>query len=180
MSQLIPFTPKTNYQPTQLDELLYTIKSAARILQVPEEEIASLTPSPEKCLVEFNNKPWQALIPQREFLNQFISDRRASSRSLMPTQQINKGRKWTVWNETDDSRYEVTLSSEKVQCNCPDWRQQAEAFGHELVCCQHCYSVLAQLKYTSLKDYLKAWQPGGKLAKMQITLNQRRRRTIKT
>lgn len=178
MSQVIPFTPKSNYQPTQLDELLYTVKSAARILQVKEEEIASLTPSQDKCLVEFNHKPWQALIPQTEFINQFISDRRASSRPLMPTQQINNGRKWTVWNETDDSRYEVTLSADKVKCNCPDWQQQAAAFGHELVCCQHCYSVLAQLKYTSLKDYLKAWQPGGKLAKMQTILNQRGRRTI--
>ena len=173
MSQVIPFIPRNNYELTELDRLLYSFRSAARILDLNTEDIAALTPQPENCLVEFNNKPWQAVIPKQEFVNLFISDRRAKSRVLIATKHLDNKNKWTVWNEEANTRYEVTVYRDKVVCTCPDWDNQSLAFGHTQVCCKHCYSVLAQLGYGSLKDYLKAWQENGALSKLQRTMNRK-------
>lgn len=159
---------------TGVEALLYNFTAAARLLQVEESEIAALTPCPDCCLVEFNNKPWQALIPVREFLNQFVSERRARARANIPTQHVGKGAKWTVYNETSNRRYEVTLATDAVRCTCPDWQEQFAAFGRSQVCCEHGYCVLAKLGYSSLKDYLKAWQEGGKLFKLQAKMNRKR------
>lgn len=174
MSQIIPFIPRSNYELTQLDLLLYSIKYAARILAVKEEDIADLTPQLDNCLVEFNNKPWQAVIPRQEFLNQFVSDRRAKSRVLIPTKHLDNGSKWTVWNEDANTRYEVTVFQDKVVCTCHDWHNQFVAFGHSQVCCKHCYCVLNQLGFGSLKDYLKAWIKDGALFKLQKTMHRKR------
>lgn len=173
MSQVIPFIPRSN-ELTELDLLLYSFSSAARILGIKKEDIAALTPQSENCLVELHNKPWQALIPRQEFLNQFISDRRAKARVLIPTKHIDNGTKWTVWNEEANTRYEVTIFQDKVVCTCPDWHNQFMAFGHSQVCCKHCYCVLNQLGYGSLKDYLKAWKEGGKLFNLQKIMNRKR------
>lgn len=166
--------PQAERELTGVEALLYNFTAAARLLQVEESEIAALTPVPEGCLVEFNDKPWKALIPVREFLNQFVSDRRARAKALIPTQHVRNGAKWTVYNETSGSRHDVTLSTDAVRCTCPDWHEQYAAFGHSQVCCKHCYCVLAELGYGSLKDYLKAWQPGGKLVKMQTKMARKR------
>ena len=159
---------------TGVEALLYNFTAAARLLQVEESEIAALTPIPEACLVEFNHQRWQALIPVREFMAQFVSDRRARARANIPTQHVGNGAKWTVYDETSNSRHDVTLAPDAVRCTCPDWHEQSAAFGHSQVCCQHCYCVLAELGYGSLKDYLKAWQEGGKLFKLQATMNRKR------
>ena len=38
--------------------------------------------------------------------------------------------------------------------------------------CKHSLCVLSQLGFSSLSSYLKAWQPGGRLNKLAVTMNR--------
>jgi hypothetical protein len=149
--------------------MLYTISAAARLLNVETDDITELTFHPLRCQIDLKSD-WTVIVPQRDFIEQFISDRKAKAKALVATQDINDGQNWTVWNPENKHSYQVTVTKEAVCCTCPDWKHQAEAFGRQTVCCKHGYAVLAQLKFDSLRDYLKAWQPDGRLYKMQSKL----------
>lgn len=164
-----------DYQTTALDRLLYTASATARILQVTTDDIETVTAGDEGCQVSLRGKAGTIEIPRADYIRQFVADRQARSQSLSATQHIDDKTVWTVWNESNDNRYTVTVTRDFVHCDCPDWQNQQEAFGHVKVCCKHGYAVLRQLGFGTLKDYLKAWRTDGKLSQLQAKLTQKRR-----
>lgn len=148
--------PTQPYEPTPLDQLLYTFAAAAQIIGIDINQIENLIPYELGCQVILKNKSWTVLIKKADFIVQFVNIRKARAKALIATQYIDEKSHWTVWNETNNNRYHVTLTEEFVYCECPDWQHQHEAFGHEKVCCKHGYAVLAQLGFNSLIDYLKS------------------------
>jgi hypothetical protein len=161
------------YQTTPLDELIYTFSATARILEIKTDGIGTLSPQDGGCQVKLKDRPWTIFIPQTEYLKVFVNDRKARARSLVATQHLDDGSRWTVWNPNNGNRYLLTATPDFIHCECDDWGEQFRAFGSQMVCCKHGYAVLSRLGFTTLKDYLKAWLPGGKLRRLGSTLNHK-------
>jgi hypothetical protein len=162
--------------PNALDRLLYTATATARILQITTDDIETLTAADDGCRVSLQGKAPTIDVPRTEYIRQFVADRQARSQTLTATQNIDNKTVWTVWNESNDNRYTVTVTRDFVHCDCPDWQNQQEAFAQVKVCCKHGYAVLRQLGFGTLKDYLKAWRADGKLSQLQAKLTQKRRK----
>lgn len=148
--------PTQPYEPTPLDQLLYTFAAAAQIIGIDINQIDNLIPYELGCQVILKNKSWSILIKQTDFLVQFVNIRKARARALVATQYLDDNNQSTVWNEANNNRYHLTVTTEFIYCECPDWQRQHEVFGHEKVCCKHSYAVLARLGFSSLRDYLKS------------------------
>lgn len=83
----------------------------------------------------------------------FVSRRKARARALTVTPWLMTPGHWTVRNETKGTTYDVVEYPTAIYCTCADYGNQLEAFGQG--CCKHGYSVLNQLGFNSLSEYLE-------------------------
>lgn len=86
-----------------------------------------------------------------EFKKKFIAIRKQRSKNLKP-QQINDST-YIVVNNSKGTQYNLTLLDTRIDCDCIDYQNQVEYFGGG--CCKHGYSVLNELGFNSLKDYVE-------------------------
>lgn len=91
-------------------------------------------------------------ISKSKFKKHFVDKRRAGARGLVVTRNMSESCSYSVRNEAKDSVYKVILGASAIACGCEDYGNQTEFFGRG--CCKHGYAVLAQIGYSSLKDYL--------------------------
>ena len=98
------------------------------------------------------NRP--TFISKRVFLNHFVDFRKASSKGMKVTERLDMANHYTVRNLRKDTFYVVEVRREGVFCTCDDLNNQLEFFGRG--CCKHGYAVLAQLGFSSLRDYIQA------------------------
>lgn len=70
-----------------------------------------------------------------------------------------EGKKLSVLPGLDNlyhvSKYRVEVFPDHLSCTCHDWKTQ-NAIGIKTPCCKHCYSVLYQMGYGKLSEYLEA------------------------
>lgn len=81
------------------------------------------------------------------FKEHFAEHRREQGKDLSP--MPGKNNLWHV------GKFRVTVHPNRLSCNCRDWQSQS-AIGIKRPCCKHCFSVLYQLGYGKLSEYLEA------------------------
>ena len=82
-----------------------------------------------------------------EFKRHFAEYRQEQGKKLSPMLSPEDDSIWYV------SRYKVVVYSDYLSCNCRDWKAQS-AIGISRPCCKHVYSVLYQMGYGKLSEYL--------------------------
>jgi hypothetical protein len=97
-------------------------------------------------------------------------------------QGIANPQQWkVVSNELGSIPRTVTTTPHGVSCNCEDYTTQADYLSqhpylwHKVLkgyrICKHSLATLHQLGFGSLRDYLAAWKPEGKLSKLAGVVN---------
>ena len=127
---------------------------AARLLSVEYEAIEFVYVADNYVLVGMFNT--SAKLDKKTFIDMFVSDRQARSKSLTATKNVSLPTQYTVRNEESGNRYIVQVKPDSIRCECADYHKQMEALGYG--CCKHGYAVLGQLGYSSLGDYIKTMQ----------------------
>ena len=131
--------------------LIYSKSAAARILQVDYLEIENLEIWNKVILVKVREQR-PTFISKKTFKQHFAEWRRTKAKALQATPHLYNQDLFTVHNPYKDTRYQVSVHSQELICNCEDWSNQKEYLGK--ACCKHCYSVLNYLNYSTLKEYL--------------------------
>ena len=88
---------------------------------------------------------------------------------------------------TADKYRSVHTTPQSVFCDCEDFENQhAYLSQHPYLwqkvikgysICKHSLCALSQLGFSSLSSYLKAWQPGGRLNQLSVTMNRTTRKS---
>lgn len=88
---------------------------------------------------------------------------------------------------TGDKYRSVHTTPQSAFCDCEDFEHQhAYLSQHPYLwqkvikgysICKHSLCALSQLGFSSLSSYLKAWQPGGRLNQLAVTMNRMTRRS---
>ena len=133
----------------------------------------------------------------KEYLARATEKRKAEAENYKAYQDSNSPSNWRVYpkgnpvqNEaprqiepsTGDKYRSVTTTTQAVFCDCEDFEHQHTYLsqhpylwqkvikGYSI--CKHSLCALSQLGFSSLSSYLKAWQPGGRLNNLSITMNR--------
>ena len=141
------------YEPTATDNLIYTKKAAAMVLEIDIKEIETLVPTKTGCWVYYGENS-HSFVKRCEFGEIFVNDRKARSQTITVTQNCEDERLFTARNQDNDNTYQVNLTRNGVHCKCPDYERQLEA-GLSRKMCKHGYAVLSKLGLHSLKEYLE-------------------------
>jgi hypothetical protein len=148
-------TVKINrYQPTALENKIYSESRAARILNLKKSEIEFVVAINEnECLVGLFNK--SVRLSKSQFIGIMVSDRKSRSNYLDVTRNINNPWRFTVRNDSSESSYQLYADADHIKCECKDYQYLSEDFGTQKVACKHIFAVLGHLNFDSLKDYIK-------------------------
>ncbi len=137
----------------------------------------------------------------KEFLARATEKRKQESENYVARQNFDAPSQWRVYpkgnsvkaieqprqlEEGDIDKYRtVATTPQAVVCDCEDFSNQAsylsqhpylwERLIKQNRICKHALCALNQLGFNSLSSYLKAWQPGGRLNQLSITMNRTRK-----
>ena len=138
-----------------VNQLLYSKSAIARILNIALEEI-------EKYQI-WHIGVWVKVIGKRPkiisfktFKQHFVDFRKSNLEQLIANQDSQKSYFWDVYNPQKETWHRVKIEPLKITCTCGDWQTQNTLLP--LACCKHCYKVLNQLGFNSLRDYLSQKQ----------------------
>jgi hypothetical protein len=87
-----------------------------------------------------------------EYFCNFADWRRSQSKELVVDRLMPNI--FAVINEKKKSKYIVTISPDKVSCNCEDYKNQVK-FLAKAGACKHGYAVLKSLGISKLSEYIK-------------------------
>ena len=119
----------------------------------------------------------------REYLNVAMQSRREKSRDYQATQGIANPTQWKVKSSSEPGKFPrtVTTTPHAVTCDCQDFQGQHEYLSQhpylwqkvlkQYSICKHALAAIACLGFGSLRDYLAAWKPEGRLSKLTTTMN---------
>ncbi|AFY74768.1 hypothetical protein Syn7502_02831 [Synechococcus sp. PCC 7502] len=133
--------------------ILYSVSAVRRLLGLGDRIAVKIQEFGWVIWVWVSGKR-PTFISKKAFKQHFVDKRRAAARGLVVTRNAYQSCSYSVRNESKDSVYKVVLGVNAIACECDDYRNQTEFFGHGV--CKHGYAVLAQIGYSSLKDYLKS------------------------
>lgn len=104
----------------------------------------------------------------KDYLQRSMNKRKEAAKEYRAERNLSG-----TWKVTGaDSAYTVETTSKGIDCPCFDWHKQPELLEqHPYLAsitkgfriCKHGFAALAVLKFDSLRDYLAAWKPGGRL-----------------
>jgi predicted nucleic acid-binding Zn finger protein len=130
--------------------ILYSIAAVKRMLGLSDHAVIVIR--------EFGWVIWvwvkglrPTFISKKAFKKHFVDRRKQEGKGLSVSEACDKS-KFTVSNPVKNSSYEVSVSENAIACECEDFSNQINFFGQGA--CKHIYSVLHQLGFGSLKDYL--------------------------
>ncbi|MFB6276086.1 MAG: hypothetical protein ABEI32_08065, partial [Halothece sp.] len=129
---------------TDFTSYVFSRSAATRIFGKKAKSVAV---DSDRVVVVFTDETTQTT-SSKTFKEHFAEHRRQLGKTLSPLPGLENNQ-WHV------SRYEVKVHSDFLTCNCNDWTNQ-KAIGIKRPCCKHCFSVLYQLGYGKLSEYLKA------------------------
>jgi len=129
-------------------QLLYSASATRRILNLP--------PDVPVRVQEFSKVIWvwvkgcrPTFISKQVYHQHFVDRRREAARALLTYRTVEG---WVVLNPLKNTTYQVKTYKTHLSCTCEDYRNQVYFLGR--ACCKHCYAVLAELGFTSLREYL--------------------------
>ncbi|MEA5511976.1 hypothetical protein VB715_19570 [Crocosphaera sp. UHCC 0190] len=141
------------YKPTALENKLYTVSRAARILKLKSNQIEFVYPCEGGCLIGLWNDA--VFIKKADFLGLLSGDRRQRSKALKVTQDLFRSEFYRVRNHDKNSLYMLECHDDNIECECQDYKNLVNDFGNSKVACKHVYAVLSKLGYGTLNDYIK-------------------------
>jgi hypothetical protein len=142
------------YQPTKLEQKLYTAPRAARILGIKTNQVEFVYPCNDGCLVGLFND--SIFIKKVEFVKLMAGDRQNRSKSLIVTPNAFDDTAYTVRNEDKETTYRVETYQGHMSCSCKDYENLSNDFNTPKVSCKHIYAVLNQLGCTDLREYIES------------------------
>lgn len=129
-------------------QLLYSKSATRRLLD--------LTADIALTIKEFERVMWvhiaghrPTFISKAVYRQHFVDRRRDEAQKLIAR---NQGDYWVVYNPAKQTSYCVEPMPTEISCDCEDYSNQIKLLGRG--CCKHGYAVLAELGFTSLKEYL--------------------------
>lgn len=132
--------------------ILYSVSAARRILGIYYPEIKVQIQVWKKVIWVWVEGRRPTLISKSKFRQQFIEWRQLQSRDVAISRHPRLRHTFIVQNPKSNSTYEVVASSDRVHCQCEDYRNQVKFFGNG--CCKHGYTTLNYLGYSTLREYL--------------------------
>lgn len=126
----------------------------------------------------------------KEYLAKAYGERKERSKDYTAQQGISNPSNWTVVAKviqlpvhgematrgSDGILRTVTTIPGAVTCSCEDFEHQPgflkehpylwNTIMKEHHMCKHTFTVLSALGFNSLRDYFKAWQPGGRFTQL--------------
>ena len=131
-----------------------------------------------------NGARCSTFISCREYLNAAMQNRRVKAREYKAQQGIANPQQWKVTsNELASIPYTVATTPHSVTCNCEDFQTQHDYLsqhpylwekvikGYSI--CKHSLAAIAALGFGSLRDYLNAWKPEGRLRNLAVVMNRK-------
>lgn len=177
-------------------QMFYTRKRTEQLLQakgikVKSVEKISITKTDGSfynCVhvvyIVSNGARCSTFISCREYLNAAMQNRRVKARDYKAVQGIANPQLWKVTsNKLASIPRTVTTTPHSVTCNCEDFTTQHEYLsqhpylwdrvikGYSI--CKHSLAAIAALGFGSLRDYLNAWTPEGRLSKLAGVMNRK-------
>jgi len=131
--------------------ILYSVSAVKRLLGLGDRIAVKIQEFAKVIWVWVKGKR-PTFISKKAFKQHFVDRRKAQARGLIVTRNAYESCCYSVRNEAKDTIYKVILGGTAIACECEDYKNQAEFFGRGV--CKHGYAVLAQLGYSSLKDYI--------------------------
>jgi hypothetical protein len=131
--------------------ILYSVSSVKRLLGLGDRILVKIQEFAKVVWVWVQGKR-PTFISKKAFKQHFVDRRKAQAKGLTVTRNGFNSSAYSVRNEARNTSYKVILGNSAIACECEDYRNQTEFFGRGV--CKHGYAVLAQLGYSSLKDYL--------------------------
>jgi hypothetical protein len=131
--------------------ILYSVSAVKRLLGLGDRSLVKIQEFAKVVWVWVQGKR-PTFISKKAFKQHFVDRRKAQAKGLTVTRNGFNSSAYSVRNEAKNTSYKVVLGNSKIACECEDYRNQTEFFG--LGVCKHGYAVLAQLGYSSLKDYI--------------------------
>ncbi len=138
----------------------------------------------------------------REYLARATEKRKEEAEKYVARQNFDSPSEWRVYSKANPNKVEqpnkiedsdavkyrtVYTSPNLVCCDCEDYNNQCaylsqhpylwEKVIKKYQVCKHIFTTLQTLNFSSLSSYLKAWQPGGRLNNLAVTMNRTTRRT---
>jgi hypothetical protein len=130
--------------------LLYSNRAIARILGVATSAVLKFEVYAQVVWVHIQGKR-PTFLSKVLFKTHFVEYRKQAALGL---KAICQGDFWIVHNPGKASQYLVVPERDRIECNCHDYANQRQSFGRGL--CKHGVSVLNELGFTSLRDYITA------------------------
>lgn len=141
------------YQPTALENKIYTVTRAAKLLGIKSNQVEFIYPMNGGCLVGLFND--SVFIKKVDFVKLVSGDRQNRSKGLTVTQNAFNPSVFTVRNEGKNTLYSLETHKNHISCSCPDHQNLVEDFGTQKVACKHVYALLNHLGLTDLREYIK-------------------------
>ena len=132
----------------------------------------------------------------RAYLTRATNKRKEEAGNYKAYQNFSDATQWSVYPKPNPNKVEstpqqdipvktprtVNTTKHGVYCDCPDFENQHTYLsqhpylwekvikGYSI--CKHALCTLNHLGFDSLGKYLKAFQPGGRLNNLSVTMNQ--------
>jgi hypothetical protein len=144
-----------------------------------------------------SGKRCSQFISCRAYLQRATEKRKQESENYKAYQNFSDATQWSVYPKANPSKASeqsrqqedtttkvrtVTTVPEGVFCSCEDFQNQHSYLSqhpylwHQVIkqfrICKHSLCTLSHLGFSSLRDYLAAWKPGGRLNKLAATMNR--------
>ncbi len=133
----------------------------------------------------------------RDYLAEAMNGRRERAKGYTASQNSNRPSEWNVYAKvsqmpvqlgtatrgSEGKRRIVTTTPTSVSCTCEDFESQGYYLQEhpylwyhvlkERRICKHAIATLNELGFDSLRDYLAAWKPNGRLNNLAAVLNRK-------
>ena len=149
MSQITVFNQQNKVIETS--DLIYNKSATARIFKVNVCEIIDLRVWSKICFVIIRGRR-PTFISKKVFLSHFADWRLGASQRFQIVRVNNSV--YRVIRPLTQRVETITITSNSINCTCPDYQTQQTVFGQNKACCSHVYRTLNYLGYERLKDYL--------------------------
>lgn len=148
--------------------------------------------------ISASGKRCSQFISCRAYLARATQKRREEAENYQAYQSSSTPKEWSVYQKPNPNKVVTTLKQDEatpkkeprrvtteregVYCDCEDFENQGsylqqhpylwEKVIKQYSICKHALCTLGHLGFDSLGKYLKAWQPGGRLNNMAMTMNR--------
>lgn len=147
-----------------------------------------------------NGQRCSTFVSCKDYLSKAYGDRKERSKEYTAYQDREHSTYWTVVSKViqmpltgdmatsgkEGKARTVTTVADAVVCDCEDFANQPYYLQEhpylwytlmkERRVCKHVFTTLDALGFGSLRDYLAAWKPEGRLSKLSATMNQQSRK----